>query len=240
MEKLRRHPLSEVWGDIPEKEFAALVEDVRKHGVRESIIVDNGQMLDGWHRFRAALEARVEAPTKDFEGDDPAAFVISANANRRHLTQQQRAACVVAARSWVEVGHNQHSERGDNDCPPSLTNEELAREEGVSVSIIKQVKQGHRDGHGEALRTGEETITSLRKKEARENPRTPVEKLRAAKEELQADNRLLKDEVKQLESSEKARERLQTRVAKLQDDIDYRKGRAETVRNRDRGAAEAR
>ena len=171
-----------------------------------------------------------EAPTKDFEGDDPAAFVISANANRRHLTKQQRAACVVAARSWVEVGHNQHSERGDNDCPPSLTNEELAREEGVSVSIIKQVKQGHRDGHGEALRTGEETITSLRKKEARENPRTPVEKLRAAKEELQADNRLLKDEVKQLESSEKARERLQTRVAKLQDDIDYRKGRAETVR----------
>ena len=85
-----RHELSEKWGDMPAKEFRDLVEDVRKNGVLHPVTLYEGKVLDGWQRYRAALEAGVECPAQDYTGDDPAGFVITANHVRRHLTPEAR------------------------------------------------------------------------------------------------------------------------------------------------------
>ena len=54
-------------------------------------------------RWRACLEAGVELQTVEYEGDDPRAFVISANIHRRHLTIGQRA-MLAAERANVAHG----------------------------------------------------------------------------------------------------------------------------------------
>lgn len=76
--------------------LSALREDIRKHGVREPVVFLDGKILDGRNRYMCANELGIDAPSLEFDGDDPLSFVISHNLHRRHLTESQRAS--IAAR----------------------------------------------------------------------------------------------------------------------------------------------
>ena len=52
------------------------------------------QLVDGRNRRAACKIAGVVPTSRDLNGEDPAAFVISANIHRRHLTKGQRAMAV--------------------------------------------------------------------------------------------------------------------------------------------------
>ena len=134
---LTRHPLSEVWGDMPDKDFRELVEDVRKNGVRQPVTLYEGRVLDGWHRYRAALEAGVDPPFEDYAGDDPGGFVISANLHRRHLNPIGRAKIVARARRWAPVGKpRQVAELGER----VHTTAEMAAEANVPHRTMERGK----------------------------------------------------------------------------------------------------
>ncbi len=49
------------------------------------------KILDGRNRFRACKKAGIAARFKNYAGDNPLAFVLSANLKRRHLNESQRA-----------------------------------------------------------------------------------------------------------------------------------------------------
>ena len=109
--RLERHPLSAIWGDMPEGEYAELVESVRQEGILDYVIKTlDDQILDGWHRYRAAHDAGVprQLLIAEYTGNDPAGFVIRKNAHRRHLTAGQRAICVAKSYEWAGTGSNQH------------------------------------------------------------------------------------------------------------------------------------
>lgn len=90
------HPLANLFPLIEGQDFAELVDDVRKHGLREAVVVHDGMILDGRNRFRACQAAEVPARFVPYDGADPLAFVVSVNLRRRHLNESQRA--MVAAR----------------------------------------------------------------------------------------------------------------------------------------------
>lgn len=101
----RRHPLSAACGDMPKDEFDEMVNGIKTNGLISAIVTsaDNDKLiLDGWHRFRACVEAGVKPRFEPFtfviemaeeqagRRMTEAEFVIECNAKRRHLTAEQK------------------------------------------------------------------------------------------------------------------------------------------------------
>ncbi len=71
--------------------FLALVEDIRQNGLIEPIWTYQAKIVDGRNRYRACLEAGVEPVFQEWSGTGTlAAFVVSKNLTRRHLSESQR------------------------------------------------------------------------------------------------------------------------------------------------------
>jgi hypothetical protein len=89
------HPYAELFGLLKGGQFAALVADIKQNGLRHPIVQLGGAILDGRNRYRACIEAGVPIRTEQWvptePGDTPLKYVVSVNANRRHLTESQRA-----------------------------------------------------------------------------------------------------------------------------------------------------
>jgi N6-adenosine-specific RNA methylase IME4 len=104
---LESHPVADLFPLMNGTAFEELVADVAAHGVRGPIILHERKILEGRSRYRAALAAHVECPTREYDGDDPVGLVVSANLRRRHLSENQRS--MIAERlANLPRGANQH------------------------------------------------------------------------------------------------------------------------------------
>jgi hypothetical protein len=109
------HPLAELIPSMTPEEFADLRADIEANGLLSSITVFEDKILDGRHRYRACAELGVEPRFEDFEGEEPARFVISLNLKRRNLSKSQLAMTAAeflpaleaeARKKQVEAGKN--------------------------------------------------------------------------------------------------------------------------------------
>ena len=120
------HPLSSLFPRMPERDYEALRDDIAQHGQQTPIaLTPSGELLDGAHRARACAELGITPQTITL-AIDPAQyqdFVVSANLNRRHLSDSDRA--LVAARL---------AERG------SATIEQAAEQLRVSERQVSRAK----------------------------------------------------------------------------------------------------
>ncbi len=64
-----RHALSKAFPNLSDEEFAALKDSIKRNGQRDKILIFEGQILDGWHRYRACLELGKEPIFGVFTGD---------------------------------------------------------------------------------------------------------------------------------------------------------------------------
>jgi len=135
--QLRFHPLAGVFPLMEGEEFDALVADIKANGLRDQIILYHGMILDGRNRYRACLAAGWTPAAIDnmsceygrtrlLEDDaEAAAYVISANIHRRHLTAEDKRnaiAQLVAAQ-------------------PAKSDRELAKQAGVSHPTIAKARR---------------------------------------------------------------------------------------------------
>jgi hypothetical protein len=98
------HPAAEIFPELTEAEFAALVADIRIRGLLQPIERYNGpvaehrgKLIDGRHRERAALAAGVTPHYVDIWIDDPIGYVIAKNILRRHLNNEQKRELIAKA-----------------------------------------------------------------------------------------------------------------------------------------------
>lgn len=137
-----RHELSAVWGDMPPDEYRELVASIAQDALAVTVRLLDGRVLDGWHRYRACIDAGVKPQLAAFSGDDPAGFVIRQNGLRRHLTPGDRAKAVLQCREWQPATGGRPRKTGSNDpvSAAPATNAQLAAEIGISEPTVKRAK----------------------------------------------------------------------------------------------------
>jgi chromosome segregation ATPase len=133
-----QHPLSKAFPPMPDEQFKALVDDVDLNGLRNPILIYQGKILDGWHRYQACVELNVKKMRMaDWEGDDPVAFVLSQNLHRRHLNPSQRSFIFAELADWAKS-----SGRPSKSLQvATMTLEKAAELTQVSKSTMKNAKQ---------------------------------------------------------------------------------------------------
>lgn len=167
------HPLAELIPPMSSKEYADLKADIEANGQQEPIMLYEGKILDGRHRARALDELNLCPVSRTYEGDEPAAYVISLNLTRRDLTVSQRAAVAVEFLPALErearkrqgkrtdlTSVSKETEVSSNGTEPKRSREIAADVCGVAhaqVSRAKRVKEEAPDDF-ERIRRGEISV----------------------------------------------------------------------------------
>ena len=128
------HPLAEIFPPLEGPAFDALVADIMARGLQELIWLYQGKILDGRNRYRACQQAGCEPKTRNYEGDDPVGFVLSANLHRRHLNESQRA-MVAAKLVTTKLGDNRWKVGQSIDQPTA------AKMLNVSTKSVQRAKE---------------------------------------------------------------------------------------------------
>lgn len=124
------HRLANMLPLIEGDEFEAFVEDVRVNGILHPTVMYEDQVLDGRNRERAGDRLGIVPQRVQFTGSDPAAFVMSANLHRRHLTLNQRA---MAAAQYATLTAGRPA-KGKIPTAVGISNDEAAKVVGGGIS----------------------------------------------------------------------------------------------------------
>lgn len=93
---MKVHPVSEIFPILApqSEEFLGLVDSIYDEGLREPIVMHEGQLVDGRNRLAACKHANVEPRFVEWRdisnGKDLLGWIFSKNYHRRHLTEEQR------------------------------------------------------------------------------------------------------------------------------------------------------
>ncbi len=158
------HPFADAFPLIEGEEFAELVADVKRNGLREPIVIthDRKTLVDGRNRFRACEAAGADVVELVLSSRYTEAMIldliVSANLARRHLNPGQRAMVALeyeaAYAATVHVGSPKGADRTLSDVetvadlPPAddrKSREKAAAAVGASGRAVQQAKAVQRD-----------------------------------------------------------------------------------------------
>jgi predicted CopG family antitoxin len=218
------HRLAKYFPLLEGEEFDQLVKDIDDNGQLEPIVLFEGQILDGVNRYRACQVLDREPIAKEYEGDDPIKYVISANIRRRHLTEGQLGIISLEMEEELKkrfkqsqsekISHfRQTGETLSVESEPKSWAEAAAREFGISESTVRRA-QRIRDEAPEKLeevKKGNKSLSQvdqeLREARARDRAETKTER----KEERKRQE--IADEVKiYLDAMKEYRQHLETAI----------------------------
>ena len=120
MAELLKHRFSNLFEKSP-GDLALVKASISLNGYdpHQPIVLYDGQILDGYHRYTACRELGIEPLTREFNGGDKAAleYVWSMNYSRRHLSQRAKVMSLIIRNDMLPRGNR-------------LTRTEIAAEAG--------------------------------------------------------------------------------------------------------------
>lgn len=142
------HPAAACAPLMSEQEFDELAESIKEKGLHESIMLLNGTILDGRHRYRACKKVGVDPHFEIYRGDDPIGYVVLKN-KRRNLTASQKAAFAAAILELYEderkqhLGNNQHTSSVEKipHSSKGKARDDAARAVGVNAHYVSDAKR---------------------------------------------------------------------------------------------------
>jgi hypothetical protein len=130
------HPLADAFPLLEGDEYEHFKQDIELNGLQFPVIMLDGLILDGRNRWRACQDLGIPHREKRFDGDDPAAYVWSANATRRHLSKSQLA---IARATLVTATHG--GDRKSEDFKSS--SRALERPESTVAALGRAIYEEH-------------------------------------------------------------------------------------------------
>lgn len=184
--KLKRHPLSAIWPDFDHADLSA---DMAKRGQDEAILLYQGDILDGWHRYQSAITEGKTPKFKEFKGTmlEAAERVHAANNLRRHMTADQRYACfsqlckeVPEFEAKYEALKNKGKDQKEAGRPLATDSQRVnvieakAADAGVSPATAKKVERVAKNDPKavERIAKGETSANKELKKQKEKQPPT--------------------------------------------------------------------
>jgi len=141
-----QHPLSAAFPAMCAEDFQSLKDSIENIGVQNPVTLFEGMVIDGWHRYSAAMELGMDCPTVELGEVDPRDFVLAQNKARRHITQAQLVACASAVFNWRPNGGDQSALSAD--CTSS---KQVADKTGASVRTVEQFREVERKASPEVV-----------------------------------------------------------------------------------------
>ena len=155
---LQVHPVAEMFPLIEGDDYQSLVEDVKRHGVREPVwLHPDGSIIDGRNRARAAADAGVHLPTRTWDGTGSLVeLVLSLNLHRRHLTKGQCAVLALAIKPMLAAEAKQRQRHGGPDAKGTQIVEYLDRNDGAAAQQAAKLTGTNRQYVADAQRISDE------------------------------------------------------------------------------------
>ncbi len=171
------HPACTIFPALGEEELQELAHDIAANGLRNPIILYQGNILDGRNRYNACKLAKVEPRFFEFQGDDPIGWVVSQNLVRRHLTASQRAVVALDLLPLLEKEAKQRQRRANSykqngrlaqECAnqdKGKAAEHAARISNSSARYVEAVKAIHKTAPEllDEIRTGRINVPDAQK-----------------------------------------------------------------------------
>jgi len=136
-----QHPLSAAFPAMADDEYQSLKDSISTIGVQNPITLFEGMVLDGWHRYQAAIDVHEDCPAVDLDDQmDPRDFVLAQNKNRRQINKSQLAMAVAAVYEWVPNGSNRFTGRSAPGADLQKTAVQMAAIAGVGTRTMERAK----------------------------------------------------------------------------------------------------
>jgi hypothetical protein len=162
------HPKCADVREMTADEYDRLITSIARHGYDPAypIVVHEGMILDGRHRYKACRELNIEpvviewAPT----GDDTPELVVLRSLARRHMTKSELAALAVEALPAQERLAQERMKAGKADPTAKVRQgtaaKVVAEAAGVSERLVQDAKKLKEDApeEFEAVKKGEKSI----------------------------------------------------------------------------------
>lgn len=181
------HPICQIIPLMNHDDINRLAEDIVQNGLLEPIVLYEGKILDGRHRYEACARCGVPPRFVDYDGSDPIQFVLSHNIARRHLTPSQLS--MIAARvANMRVGGR---EANAQICAiGSVSQDDAADQVGVSRRSVQSARKVIDSGRAdlvEAVDRGEMSVhaaTEIVRREVIGEPAAPAPDMSIAQKNL--------------------------------------------------------
>lgn len=200
------HKFANIFPMIEGKEFQELKKDIQEQGLQQTIILYEGQILDGRNRYKACKELNIKPRFDEYKGDKPLEFVISGNLKRRHLTPDQKAVVAQEVMPMLEEEAEKrlHLAKGKGikgmEIIPQVK-KKIEKENKSSVKAskifnvnekyirdVKKLKEEGRIEDIEAIRSGKKRLVDIKKEDRKKKVEKQIEEIK--KDNLERPNGL--------------------------------------------------
>lgn len=140
---------------LNEEEYAALEKSIIEEGCRDRLVMWNGFIIDGHHRYQICQEHNIEFKTINLELEDKERvklWIINNQLARRNLNKEEFTYFLGEKYHQTKKFSGEHGEVGQSD--PLRTSERVAQEhEGVSERTVRRAA-----GYTNAVNTVDENV----------------------------------------------------------------------------------
>ena len=169
---------------LSDEEFEKLKESIKLEGIRDPLVVWNGFLIDGYHRYKIATELGIEFKTVEINLSDKEAvkeWIIKNQLGRRNLTSQEAS----YYRGKLYESRKQQSVQRDPKgkfYPSGSTAKDIGKEYGISEKTVRNDAEFSKAVDKVAEKVGKEAKNAILTGQIN-IPKKDVEKIIEIKEE---------------------------------------------------------